>query len=175
LIVVAWICRSELRPSNKNCWIYLWIKNRKWFSRPCDQYIMFFQREMDKFVNGFERNDHLSNFFRRWSHDHSMSQLNSHKKFPVGDENWIPQKRPTKSDFFATRISTHIYKVSGVREKAGHIHKKPPTFREDYPCLWIWGFIDKWPRGVCVWGGWFMDISLIYRCLGGFVKKGSYL
>jgi hypothetical protein len=23
LIVVAWICRSELRPSNKNCWIYL--------------------------------------------------------------------------------------------------------------------------------------------------------
>jgi hypothetical protein len=34
---------------------------------------MFSQREMDKFVNSFERNDHRSNFFRPRSDDHSMS------------------------------------------------------------------------------------------------------
>jgi hypothetical protein len=35
-------------PFNKNSWIYLLIKNGKWFFRPCHHSIMFFQREMDE-------------------------------------------------------------------------------------------------------------------------------
>jgi hypothetical protein len=128
------------------------MKNRKWFFRPCHHYIMFFQREMDTFVNSFERNDHPCNFFRPRCHDYSMlpdhllattiwfqryrkqsalsamkrrawissnnqtpwkSSDNDHrtmilggsdieaadKKFLESGDNWIPHKRPGKSDF----------------------------------------------------------------------------
>jgi hypothetical protein len=69
-----WLGRSELRRSELRSRREVpFNKNRKWFFRPCHHYIMFSQREMDKCVNSFERNDQRSNFFMTRHHTHSRS------------------------------------------------------------------------------------------------------